>query len=75
MENFIFLAVCVSLGIGLLLQLFMDELKPVCLTLSSRMGKLLMYFYMLQSYFDHPGEVRAISKTNIRLVYSCFGCF
>ena len=43
---------CVSLGVGLLLQLHMDKQKPVCPTLGRRMGNLVMYFYMLQSKSD-----------------------
>ena len=39
------------------------------------MGNLLICFNMLQSQSDHPGEVRAISETNISSIYSCFGSF
>ena len=32
-------------------------------------------FLYVAIIFDHPGEVRAISKINICSFYSCFGCF
>ena len=38
----------VSLGVGLLLQFHMDELRPVYPTLGRKMGNLVVYFSMLQ---------------------------
>ena len=39
---------CVPLGVGLPLQLYMDEAKTVCPTLRRRMENLVMYFYIFQ---------------------------
>ena len=67
-------SMCVSLGLGLLLQLHMDEPKAVCPTLSRWKENSVMHFYRLQSS-GHHGEVGAISRTNISSVHFYFSCF